>query len=496
MVPEVSFCISGTVFSDYGKVKTMTRYRNISERIKDFRQVEISMSPEEMAADLRRCQDCGIPFCHASGCALTNAIPEINAQALAGRWSMALATLLASSPFPEFTARVCPGLCEGSCVQGLYDTPVPCRQIEKEVIERGFAQGLIEPRPPVRRLGLRVAVIGSGPSGLAAAWRLNQAGFNVTVYERDAHPGGFLRYGIPDFKLEKEVVDRRVELLALEGITFSCGIEIGVDMSGKLIRDRHEYVVLAGGARAKRDLPIPGRQLAGIHFATDYLSAVNRMVSGENRNFPETMLPRGQRVVVIGGGDTGSDCIGSSWRLGASEVTQLEIMPEPPRRRDSANPWPEWPRTRRDSSSHEEGGVRMWNIATREFLPSENDPARVGALRCAEVEWRRDGDGPARPVAGKGREFILPAGQVYLAMGFTGPEDSPIFAQLGVERDENGKLKIEACGRAAEGVYICGDAANGPSLVVRAIADGLRVAETLIADQNLECEWNLATALA
>jgi glutamate synthases, NADH/NADPH, small subunit len=464
----------------------MAKYRDVEERLNDFRPVELRLSPEELTVNMQRCQDCGIPFCHASGCALMNAIPEINAQALAGRWATALATLLDASPFPEFTSRVCPALCEGSCVQGLYEQPVACRQIEKEVIERGFAEGWVTPRPPSYRTGLRAAVIGSGPAGLAAAWRLNQAGVNVTVYEKDARPGGFLRYGIPDFKLEKEVVDRRVEMLALEGITFECGLEAGVDVSGRLLKERHDFIVLAGGDRAKRDLPIPGRDLQGVFFATDYLSAVDRMVSGETTDLPAGLNPSGQKVVVIGGGDTGSDCIGSSLRLGAESVEQLEIMPEPPSCRAMANPWPEWSRIRRDSSSHEEGGERRWNTTTLEFLPAGVDPSRVGALRCAKVEWRANENGrDSRPVKVENSECIIAADRVYLAMGFTGPEKNPLFAQLGVERDSDGRLQVDSCGRAASGVYICGDAANGPSLVVRAIADGLKAAETLLAD-NLD----------
>ncbi|MDR0361405.1 MAG: glutamate synthase subunit beta [Planctomycetota bacterium] len=459
----------------------MGKYRSVSERIGDFDSVEVRLSPEDLHADLTRCQDCGIPFCHASGCALMNAIPEINAQALAGRWSMALATLLDASPFPEFTARVCPGLCEGSCVQGLYGEPVQCRQVEKEVIERGFAKGLVQPRIPTRRLGMSVGVVGSGPAGLAAAWRLNQAGLNVTVYERDARPGGFLRYGIPDFKLEKEVVDRRVEMLAIEGIAFECGVDAGVDLSGRLLKNRHGIILLACGARRRRDLDIPGRGLAGIVFATEYLSSVNRVVSGETDSLPAALDPRGKQVVVIGGGDTGSDCIGCSWRLGARSVTQLEILPEPPAVRAESNPWPEWPRVRRDSSSHEEGGERRWSTTTLEFLPDGKDHERVGALRAAKVEWV-PGDAGPRPVALPGTDVDMSADMVLLALGFTGPEDNPILGSLGVSRTANGGIAADKEGRAARNVYIAGDARTGPGLVVRAIADGLNSAGVLLGD--------------
>ncbi len=460
----------------------MKKYRPVSERLGDYNPVELRLSPEELALSLKACQDCGIPFCHASGCPLGNAIPEINAQALAGRWKTALATLLDTSPFPEFTARVCPALCEGSCVQGLHADAVPCRQVEKEVIERGFASGLVQPRQPAERLGLKAAVIGSGPSGLAAAWKLNQAGYDVTVYERDAEPGGFLRYGIPDFKLEKEVVARRVSMLEAEGIAFECNVEVGRDISGRLLRKRHDVIVIATGSRRNRDLAIPGRELQGVEFAVDYLSAVNRSVSGES-HLPRQYNAGGQRVVVIGGGDTGSDCIGSSWRQGAKSVTQLEILAEPPRGRAPSNPWPEWPRIRRDSSSHEEGGDRRWSVSTVEFLPSEADPRRLGALRCVKVEWvKAEGKPGLVPQTVPQSEFILPADMALLAMGFTGPEENPLFKELQIGQNRGTLLERDSDGRAAPGVYVVGDAATGPSLVVRALADGLTVADAVMAD--------------
>ena len=471
----------------------MKKYRPVSERLDDYEPVELRLSPEELSASLRKCQDCGIPFCHASGCPLGNAVPEINAQALAGRWDMALATLLDTSPFPEFTARVCPALCEGSCVQGLHEEAVACRQVEKETIERGFANGLVRPRPPARRLGVRAAVVGSGPAGLAAAWRLNQSGVNVTVYERDYSPGGFLRYGIPDFKLEKEVVDRRVDMLAVEGVAFECGVEVGRDISGRLLRKRHDFIVMATGSRRNRDLPVPGRQLSGVHFAVDYLSAINRSVSGE-RLLPEIFDASGRKVVVIGGGDTGSDCVGSAWRQGADSVTQVEILPEPPRIRDATNPWPEWPRIRRDSSSHEEGGVRRWNVTTLEFLPSKSDPTLLGALRCAEVDLvNGEGNAAPRPQIRDGSEFVLPADMVLLAMGFTGPEENSVFKELEIGQNKRTLLARDSQGRCAPGVYVCGDAGSGPSLVVRAIADGLATADALLAEffqQETSKTWN------
>ena len=449
----------------------------------DFRPVEIPPEEGDLRRELVRCQDCGIPFCHASGCPLLNAVPEINAAALAGRWTTALVRLQATSPFPEFTARLCQALCEGSCVQGLHGVPVPCRQVELAVIERGFAEERIRPCPPKRRLETAVAVIGSGPAGLAAAWRLNQAGMRVTVYEKDARPGGFLRYGIPDFKLGKDVLDRRISLLEREGVCFECGVEAGVDISVRLLLQRHEILVLAGGARKKRDLTVPGRHLTGIHFATEYLAAQNRLLNGELAVLPEEYTARNKQVLVIGGGDTGADCVGTAWRQGAVSVRQVEIMPMPPEKRAEDNPWPEWPRVLRTSSSHEEGGERRWGVTTTAFAPAKGDPLRVGAAHCAQVSWP---SGEGGPVAAENSAFLLPADLVLLAMGFTGALADPLMEALGLEPGVSGRLPRDAEGRLpGRDFYACGDAALGPSLVVRAIHDGLRVAGTVIESRNL-----------
>lgn len=452
----------------------MSRYRPVAERVKDYLPVEIRLTEDELQKELKRCQDCGIPFCHASGCPLANLIPEINAEALRGRWESALARLLATSPFPEFTARVCPALCEGSCVQALNEDPVPARLVELEVIERGFEKGLLAPRGIRAVLPLSVAVIGSGPSGLAAAWRLAQAGASVVVYERDKAPGGFLRYGIPDFKLEKSVIDRRIELMRAEGVTFMTEVDAGVDVSPRLLLKRHQAVILALGARKKRDLAVPGRELSGVHFATDYLSAQNRLVSGEASETDPDLLAEGRHVVVVGGGDTGSDCVGTAWRQGAASVVQIEIMPKPPQDRSQDNPWPEWPRILRTTSSHLEGGERHWNINTAAFLPSQSDPTRLGALSCQVVKWEEASGRLIRPVPVEGTEFTLKADLALLAMGFTGPEQGSLCPE--------GSIKADPMGRVSPGVYACGDAVSGPSLVVRAMTAGLAVAETVLRD--------------
>ncbi|MDR1608190.1 MAG: glutamate synthase subunit beta, partial [Deltaproteobacteria bacterium] len=327
----------------------MSEYRPVTERLRDYRPVESRLTDTALRNELNRCQDCGIPFCHALGCPLYNLIPEINLAAKSGRWASALGRLLETSPFPEFTGRICPALCEGSCVQGLNEAPVPARLVELEVIERGFNLGLVKNYPKKRHLDLSVGVVGSGPAGLAVAQGLSKAGAKVTVYEKDARPGGFLRYGIPDFKLEKEVIDRRLDLMRADGVTFLCGVDAGLDISERLLWKRHDALVLCVGARQKRDLSIPGRNLLGVHFATDYLSAQNRVNGGEEMALPPDLNAFGRKVVVIGGGDTGSDCVGTAWRQGAVEVSQYEIMPKPPETRTPDNPWPQWPRILRTS---------------------------------------------------------------------------------------------------------------------------------------------------
>ena len=307
----------------------------------------------------------------------------------------------------------------------------------------------------------------------------------MTVYEKDARPGGFLRYGIPDFKLDKEVLDRRIRLLEEEGVVFECGVEAGLDISGRLLGRRNRILILATGARQKRDLPVPGRQLSGIHFATDYLTLQNRIIAGEISSLPEESFAGGKRIVVIGGGDTGSDCVGTAWRQGAASVSQLEIMPMPPETRAPGNPWPQWPRILRTSSSHEEGGERRWGVTATSFVSAAGHPDRVGAVHCFQVEWKKEG-GQSRPFPMEHSGFVLPADLVLLAMGFTGVQPGPLLENLGAEPDASGSLRRDAAGRlSAHGMYACGDAGLGPSLVGRAIHDGLRVARTALEDCGL-----------
>jgi glutamate synthase (NADPH/NADH) small chain len=457
-------------------------YRPVEERVRDFMPVEKRLSEEELKRQATRCMECGTPFCHGHACPLGNLIPEFNRHVQHGRWAEALAVLQSTNPFPEFTARICPALCEGSCVCGLAGgDPVGIRQIELEVIERGYESGLVQPRPPAARNGVRAAVIGSGPAGLAAADALNRAGCTVTVYEHAPRAGGILRYGIPDFKLAKSVVDRRVALMEAEGVRFECGVEVGRDLSIRFLVDRHEAIILACGSREPRELKIPGRELAGIYPALDYLTRQNRLNEGSPVEGPP-ISAKGLAVVVIGGGDTGSDCVGTAIRQGAASVLQLEILPPPPPCRAAGNPWPQWPQVARESSSHKEGCVRRWCVSSKAFV-GEN--GRVSGLRAAEVEWRVAAAGMApQPVEKPGTEFGVDAGLVLLALGFTGPVRNGLLEQIQAAVGPRGGLVREADGTipGRPGLYAVGDLALGPSLVVRAIADGIKTAQQVMRD--------------
>ncbi len=364
--------------------RTEPGYRPKEERIADWKSVEEPLGPEEISRQAARCMNCGTPFCHGAGCPLANVIPDINEAVYREEWKEALTLLLSTNNFPEFTARICPALCEASCTLELSNgQPVTVRQIELMVIEEGFKRGYMKPRIPRKRTGRRVAVIGAGPSGLAVADSLNRIGHEVTVFDRAGHPGGILRYGIPEFKLEKRIVDRRVTLMADEGVKFECGVTVGEDVPYKFIEEHFDAACLTGGAGEPRDLPIPGRELEGICFAMGFLSAQNRRNDGERIPPAEDITAADKRVVVIGGGDTGSDCVGTSLRQGAMSVTQLEIMPRPPEERSPDTPWPMWPDKLRTSSSHKEGGKRMWSVTATEFLGADE---KLVGVRCREVD--------------------------------------------------------------------------------------------------------------
>jgi len=469
-------------FLEYGRQEA--DYRPVAERLRDYAPVERRMDTADVQIQAARCMDCGTPFCHGCGCPLNNVVPEVNDLVCHGRWQEALELLLASNNFPEFTAALCPALCEASCVLGISDAAVAIRQIEMAVIEEGFARGYLRPRPPRERLSCSVAVIGSGPAGLAVADTLNRAGCRVTVYEQAPKPGGILRYGIPDFKLDKRVLDRRLNLMKDEGVTFETGVTVGEDISLHYLQGRFAAVCLAVGSREPRDLRIPGRDSQGIHFALDYLAQQNRRTAGESFPWRKELDAAGRDVVVLGGGDTGSDCLGTALRQGARRVTQIEILPRPPATRPAATPWPQWPAILRESTSHKEGGERRWGTSTREFLQRNG---RVCGLRCIEVDWPPVAEGRPRPVERPGTEVEIPADLVLLALGFVGPQRSPLVDGWGVRRTPRNEIATDARHMTSvQGIFATGDSVLGPSLIARAIADGRRTAAGILEYLGLD----------
>ena len=449
-------------------------YRPVAERVRDYREVERRLPVETVREQAARCADCGIPFCHGAGCPLENCVPDFNAAAAAGNWSEAYRLLSQTSFFPEFTCRICPALCEGACCQGVAGEPVMIRQCEKAIIETAFQHGMVRPVRPVVRNGRKIAVVGSGPSGLFASEALNRAGFSVTVYEAAHRPGGLLRYGIPDFKLDKRVIDRRLEIMKASGIEFITDTRIGQDISGTYLARHYDAVVLAIGTPAARDLSIPGRELKGIHFALDFLRSQTRSIHGEISENP--LCAKGQRVLIIGGGDTGSDCAGTAIRQGASSVKQVEIMPMPPETRSDSTPWPAWPWMLRTSSSHKEGCEREWNVASDRFL-GENGV--LTGVEVHSVQWETTPEGkPLKPVALENTSRVIEADLVLLAMGFTGADPEGPAADLKLKITQRGGLIADP----EHHVYTVGDCATGASLVVRAMASAAAKAQEIIRD--------------
>ena len=448
--------------------------RPVAERIKDWREIHRQFPEERVRAQGARCMNCGIPFCH-KGCPLGNIIPDWNDLVYRNRWREALDRLLATNNFPEFTGRLCPAPCEGSCVLGINAEPVAIKQIELEIIEHAFREGWIKPEPPLVRTGKLVAVVGSGPCGLAAADQLNRAGHRVTVFERADRIGGLLRYGIPEFKLEKGILDRRLKLMKAEGVTFRAKAEVGVNLSVDGIRSGFDAIVLAGGAPVPRDLKVPGRELEGIHFAMDYLPQANRRCEGDTLPEATLITAKAKRVVVIGGGDTGADCLGTAHRQGAASVTQLELLPRPPASRAADNPWPLWPNIFRVSTAHEEGGERDYCIATKRFSGRESKVERLHGVR---VEFAPGPNGRPAMREVPGTEFEMEVDLVLLAMGFLGPERNTVLAQLGVTMTERGTVAVDANKMTGiPGVFAAGDTARGQSLVVWAIHEGRQAAK-------------------
>jgi glutamate synthase (NADPH/NADH) small chain len=455
------------------------KYKPAADRIRHYREFVIPLSEEAVRHQAARCMDCGIPFCH-NGCPVNNQIPDWNDLVYHGDWRRALANLHSTNNFPEFTGRVCPAPCEASCTLNLTDQPVTIKSIECAIIDRGFEAGWVAPEPPKLKTGKRVAVIGSGPAGLAAAHQLARAGHDVHVYEKNARAGGLLRYGIPDFKMEKHLIDRRVAQMEAEGVVFHYGVHVGVGLAVEDVVSGHDAVVLAGGAELPRDLPIPGRELSGVHFAMEFLPQQNRRVSGEPLVTNEPILASGKHVVVIGGGDTGSDCIGTSVRQGALSVTQLEIMPRPPEKENKLLTWPDWPLKMRTTSSHEEGSARDFAVMTREFV---GEKGAVKKLHCVRV------DGKMQEIPGSG--FTLNADLILLAMGFVSPVRDGMLETVGVELDNRGNVAADTVSYKAsrEKIFACGDMRRGQSLVVWAIREGRQCAHAV--DEYLMGETNL-----
>jgi glutamate synthase (NADPH/NADH) small chain len=456
----------------------------VAERVKNYREFELPVTQDELKAQGARCMDCGIPFCN-TGCPLGNLIPDWNDQVYHDDLESAIDSLHATNNFPEFTGRICPAPCEASCVLSINAEPVSIKLIERSIIDHAIERVGLPPELPKVSKGKTVCVIGSGPAGLAAAQQLCRVGYDVTVLERDDRLGGLLAYGIPDFKLEKSVVDRRIQQLREEGVKFETSVHAGVDVSGDELRARFDALCLAGGSRKPRDLPVPGRELRGVHFAMDFLEQQNRRVAGETVPDDIAILASGKKVVVIGGGDTGSDCIGTSHRQGAASVTNFEIMPRPPDQPAPHTPWPLWPLMLRTSSSHEEGGARDFSVTTTRFL---GESGQVKQLECARVEFR-DGRMTELPDT----RFTVDADLVLLAMGFVHPERAGLLDQLGVELTDRGNVRVDQdFMTSVPGVFAAGDMQRGQSLVVWAISDGRKAARGI--DQYLSGSSDLQTA--
>ena len=455
--------------------RELPKKRDPKDRVNDYKEVEGGHDLKTTHTQAARCMDCGIPFCH-HGCPLGNIIPEFNDAVYQHNWKLAYEILISTNNFPEFTGRICPAPCEASCVLGINKPAVAIEYIEKSIIETAFSNGYVKPRIPTTRTGKNVAIVGSGPSGLAAAAQLNFAGHSVTVFERSDEIGGLLRYGIPDFKLDKDIVKRRISLMEEEGVVFQTNANVGVNIPLSQLREEYDVILLCGGSTVPRDLPIPGRNLKGVHFAMDFLSQQNARVGGKAIT-KEEIFATDKNVLVIGGGDTGSDCVGTSNRHKAKSVSQIEIMPKPPKDRTETMPWPNWPMILRTSTSHEEGCERSWAVVTKEFIGDSN--GNLTGIKLVEVEWKKAEPGKPPFVEIAGSEKIIPCELALLAMGFLHPQHQGLLEQLGVERDERGNVNAHKYQTSVEGVFTAGDMRRGQSLVVWAITEGREAAKAV-----------------
>ena len=467
-----------TGFMEYPRLDRS--YAPVSDRITHFNEFVIALADDQVRQQGARCMDCGIPYCH-NGCPVNNIIPDWNDLVYRGDWREAMEVLHSTNNFPEFTGRICPAPCEEACTLNLHDAPVTIKTIECSIVDKAWEQGWIEPQVAPHKSGKRVAIVGSGPAGMACAQQLARAGHAVSLYEKQNRIGGLLRYGIPDFKLNKKIIDRRMAQMRTEGVEFHPNTHIGVDIPLKQLLDEFDAVVLAGGSEQPRDLPVPGREFDGIHFAMDFLRANSRRVQGDQLSDDEFISAADKHVLVIGGGDTGSDCIGTSNRHGAASVTQLEILPKPPEKPDKLTIWPYWPNKLRTSTSQEEGCERLFSVLTKEFL---GEDGRVRAARCVKVDWERDDDGAWQRTEIPGSEFELKADLVLLAMGFVHRVHEGMLEELEVELDERGNVRAATDGDGAyhtsiDGVFAAGDMRRGQSLVVWAIREGRQCARAV-----------------
>lgn len=469
-------------------------YQSVEQRIRHFNEFVTPVREEFTIEQSARCMDCGVPFCH-SGCPLGNLIPDFNDAVYKGKWKKAYDILISTNNFPEFTGRICPAPCEASCVLGINNDAVSIEFIEKEIIERAYKEGWVTAHTNIERTGKKVSIVGSGPAGLAAADQLNKAGHNVTVYERNTRAGGLLRYGIPDFKLNKKIIDRKIDILEQEGIEFVYNTEVGVDVSAINLMNKSDALILCGGSTIPRDLNIEGRELIGVYFAMEFLEKNNKRVAGDDIDFDNFDMS-GKNVLVIGGGDTGSDCIGTSRRLGADTIVQIELLGKPSLDRTENTPWPLWPMTLKTSTSHEEGCEREWSIFTKRFL--SQDGVNLSGVEVVEVHWEMDENGKSHMVEKMESSKIIPCDYAFLAIGFLHPQFKGVLEELNVDLDNKNNVKCDDYHTSVDGVFSAGDMRRGQSLVVWAITEGREVARSvdkyLVGNQS-RLESNFRSAL-